>query len=134
MKLLLVIGLLATGCGWALLAQSTGAKTNAASSPSRSAGFSLPYKKDGKTAALITSPESPKPLSLSQVQIKNLQVETYTPEGIPNLRGTAPECVLDLTTRETSSAGPLTIQQVGGAFSLTGVLGSKGSSPSSSSP
>lgn len=120
-KLLLLIGLLATGWGWALLAQSTGAKTNAVSAAPRSAGFSLPYKKDGKTAALFTSPESPKPLSLSQVQIKNLQVETYTSEGIPNLRGLAPDCVLDLNTKQASSAGPLTIQQVGGAFSLTGV-------------
>jgi len=88
--------------------------------PSRATGFSLPYKKEGKTVALFTGSEH-KPLSVTLVQIKNFQVETYQPDGTPNLQGTAPECQLNLSTRQINSSGPLHLTQAGGAFTLSAV-------------
>jgi len=83
-------------------------------------GFSFPYKKAGKTVALFTGSEH-KPLSVTVVKVKDFRLETYTSEGVPNLQGAAPECVLDLSTRQITSEGPVSITQAGGAFTLSGV-------------
>lgn len=96
------------------------AQSTSTSGPARPRSFSLPYKKDGKTVLLITGAEQ-KPLSLTLVQIQDFQLETYHPDGTPNLRGAAPECVLDLGSYQATSDGPLALTQVGGAFTLKGV-------------
>lgn len=88
--------------------------------PATASGFSFPYKKAGKTVALFTGSEH-KPLSVTVVKVKDFRLETYTTEGVPNLQGSAPECVLDLSTRQITSDGPVSITQAGGAFTLSGV-------------
>ena len=100
---------------WLVRAQTLG--TNA---PARATGFSLPYKKEGRTVALFTGADN-KPLSVTAVQIRDFRVETYQLDGTPNLQGTAPECHLDISTRKITSKGPLNVTQAGGAFTLTGV-------------
>lgn len=83
-------------------------------------GFSFPYRKGGKTVALFTGSEH-KPLSVTVVKVKDFRLETYSGEGVPNLQGAAPECILDLSTRQITSEGPVSITQAGGAFTLSGV-------------
>lgn len=88
--------------------------------PARARGFSLPYKKEGKTIALFTGAEH-KPLSVTLMQIREFRVETYNPDGTPNLQGEAPNCLLDISTKRMTSDGPLKLSQAGGAFTLSGV-------------
>ena len=92
---------------WGLRAQ-----TVATNAPARATGFSLPYKKEGRTVALFTGADH-KPLSVTAVQIRDFRVETYQPDGTPNLQGTAPECHLDISTRKITSSGSLNVTQAG---------------------
>ncbi len=88
--------------------------------PPRSAGFSLPYKKDGRTMALFTGSRH-KPLSVTLVRIWDFRAETYNADGTPSFAVESPECLLDISTRQVNSDGPLKITQSGGGFTLSGV-------------
>jgi hypothetical protein len=59
-------------------------------------------------------------LSLSIYEVKGFRIETFNPDGTPNLMGEAPTCTFNVSTTNASSSGPLTITQAGGGFSLSG--------------
>ncbi|MBN8248535.1 MAG: hypothetical protein J0L84_13985 [Verrucomicrobia bacterium] len=86
----------------------------------RKAAFVFPFKKGDRLVARFSSVEAPRPLSTTLVELKGFKVETFNADGTPNLVGDAPVCLLNITSRDASSSGPLTLTQVGGAFSLRG--------------
>ncbi|MBL9175967.1 MAG: hypothetical protein JNL10_20655 [Verrucomicrobiales bacterium] len=90
-------------------AGSTGAKP----------GFTFPYRKDNVLVARVSG-EDGRALSLSIYEVKGFRIETYNPDGTPNLIGEAPNCTFNVNTTNASSSGPLTITQAGGGFSLSG--------------
>lgn len=95
----------------------------AAAQPTSTApGFSFPYKKNGLLQALFTG-ASAKPVNLAQptlLVVEQFRVETFREDGTPDLTGTAPKCLLNVGTKDASSAGPLTATQADGQFSLGG--------------
>jgi hypothetical protein len=78
--------------------------------------------RDGRDTARVSGADKKvlSPATDGNVQIRDLRIETFNPDGTPNLIGEAPECVLNLLTASLSSSGSLTVTQVGGAFSLKG--------------
>lgn len=83
-------------------------------------GFTFPYRKDNVLVARVSG-EDGRALSLSVYEVKGFRIETYNPDGTPNLIGEAPNCTFNVSTTNASSSGPLTITQAGGGFSLSGV-------------
>lgn len=82
-------------------------------------GFTFPYRKDNVLVARVSG-EDGRALSLSIYEVKGFRIETYNPDGTPNLIGEAPTCTFNVSTTNASSSGPLTITQAGGGFSLSG--------------
>lgn len=113
---ILAAGLLA-GLGIPAGAQ---APATAATNAPRKAAFVLPLKKGDRLVARFSGEESPRPLGAGIVEIRGFKVETFNADGTPNLVGEAPVCILNITSQNASSSGPLTVTQVGGAFSLRG--------------
>ena len=52
--------------------------------------------------------------------IKELRIETFHPDGKPEVVIEAPECIYDYTSRMASSAGHLKIRTGDGQFAVTG--------------
>jgi hypothetical protein len=82
-------------------------------------GFSMPLKRDGRTY-LKFSGSGTEAISPTVLRVRDFQVETFRADETPELVGRAPECVLNLTTKSASSAGPIRIEQVGGRFTHEG--------------
>lgn len=82
-------------------------------------GFSLPIRKDGRLVARLTCAAS-EPLSAKVVRVRQFRVETYKPDETPDLVGDAPECLVEPGSGNMSGAGPLTVSQAGGRFTLSG--------------
>ncbi|MFO1459261.1 MAG: hypothetical protein U1G08_07605 [Verrucomicrobiota bacterium] len=82
-------------------------------------GFTFPYRKDNVLVARVSG-EDGRALSLSIYEVKGFRIETYNPDGTPNLIGEAPTCTFNVSTTNASSSGPLKITQAGGGFSLSG--------------
>ncbi|HAB18899.1 MAG TPA: hypothetical protein PLX89_25215 [Verrucomicrobiota bacterium] len=108
--------LLLPGVTGGLLGQGT-----ATNSPTKSPRSTFPYKKEGRLVARFSWTD-PQPLSatLTSYQVRDFQVETFAPDGTPNLVGEAPQCQFNTATKSVSSSGPLKVSQVGGLFSLAG--------------
>ena len=53
-------------------------------------------------------------------RLRGFRVETYRDDGTPELVGEAPECLLNLSTKDVVSAGPLSVRQADGLFSVRG--------------
>ena len=85
-------------------------------------GFNFPYKKEGLLKARFTG-ASAKPVSLVQptlLVVEQFQVETFRDDGAAELIGTAPQCRLNVGTKDASSAGPIPVTQADGLFKLQG--------------
>lgn len=83
-------------------------------------GFSMPFKKDGRTYLWFKG-SGTEAISASVVRIRDFRVETFREDETPDLVGEAPDCLLNLTTKSASSAGPIRISQAGGRFTHEGV-------------
>jgi len=103
---------------WFRLAAQAPAAT--ATGAPRKPAFELPIKKDNRLVARFTGEEVPRQISIGVMEIKGFKVETFNADGTPNLVGEAPVCILSIANKNASSSGPLTVTQVGGAFSLRG--------------
>ena len=83
-------------------------------------GFSFPYKdKTGVLKARFTGASST-PKSTTLHLVRQFRVETFRGDGTPELVGEAPECLLDLSTKDVSSAGELAMRQSDGQFAVRG--------------
>ncbi len=83
-------------------------------------GFSFPYKdKAGVLKARFTGASST-PKSPTLHLVRQFRVETFRGDGTPELVGEAPECLLDLSTKDVSSAGELAVRRSDGQFSVRG--------------
>jgi hypothetical protein len=83
-------------------------------------GFSFPYKdKAGVLKARFTGASST-PKSPTLHLVRQFRVETFRGDGTPDLVGEAPECLLDLSTKDVSSAGQLAVRRSDGQFSVRG--------------
>lgn len=86
-------------------------------------GYSFPFKnREGLLVARFTGATAT-PVSLAQPTLLNVdqfRVETFRPNGTPDLIGTAPHCLLNAATKDASSSGPLTVTQADGQFTLQG--------------
>jgi hypothetical protein len=82
-------------------------------------GFSLPIRKEGRLVTRLTGAAT-EPVSAKEVRVRQFRVETYKTDETPDLVGDAPECVVDLTSKNMSGPGRLTVSQAGGRFTLSG--------------
>lgn len=82
-------------------------------------GFSMPFKKSGKTYLWFKG-SGTEAVSTTVVRIRDFRVETFNDDETPALVGEAPECLLNLTTKNASSAGTIRISQAGGRFTHAG--------------
>lgn len=83
-------------------------------------GFSFPYKdKDGVLKARFTGASST-PKSTTLHLVRQFRVETFRQDGVPELVGEAPECLLDLSTKDVSSSGELAVRRSDGQFAVRG--------------
>lgn len=82
-------------------------------------GFSLPYKQGGVLKARFTGASSISQSATLHL-VRQFRVETYRDDGTPELVGEAPECLLNLSTKDISSAGPLAVRQADGQFTVRG--------------
>lgn len=82
-------------------------------------GFMIPYKK-GNVTVFRASGKSMRMISTTVYEVPGFKLETFSPDGTPNLIGEAPLCIFNLATTNASSSGPIAVRQVGGVFSMTG--------------
>lgn len=83
-------------------------------------GFSFPYKdKTGVLKARFTGASSTLKSPTLHI-VRQFRVDTFRDDGTPEMIGEAPECLLDLSTKEVSSAGELAIRQSDGQFAVRG--------------
>lgn len=61
------------------------------------------------------------PQSEGKYLLKELRIETFHPDGTPEVIIEAPECVYDYSSRTANSAGPLRMRTGDGQFTLSGV-------------
>jgi hypothetical protein len=81
--------------------------------------FSMPFKKNGKTYLWFKG-SGTEAISTTVLRIRDFRVETYNDDETPALVGEAPECWLNLTSKNASSAGTIRISQAGGRFTHAG--------------
>lgn len=92
---------------------------NPATGPGPAGGFSMPLKKNGKTYVWFKG-SGTEAVSATVIRIRDFRVETFNDDETPALVGEAPECVLNLTSKNATSAGPIRISQAGGRFTHAG--------------
>jgi hypothetical protein len=103
----------------ALLAVMLAANAADPVAPGGASGFSFPYKESGRLVAKFAGSKS-EPVSLDIVRITNFRVETFGRDDSPELVGEGPDCLLNIKTKEASSAGALTVAQFDGRLRISG--------------
>ncbi len=84
-------------------------------------GFSFPYQEGGRVVFRFSGSQY-RALSLTELSVEQFTLETFnTNSGLAEWVGIAPQCVVSTTSREVHSAGPVTLKQADGQFSLSGV-------------
>src|ERR1700685_3455105 len=80
--------------------------------------FSAPFQQQMKSR--LSGAEA-QPQAGGLLEIKKLKLETFDPDGKPEMIVNAPECVYDTLNGLASSAGPLNLQNGSGSFHVEGL-------------